>query len=64
MGGEARGERRSDGRGRRSVRRLRCMDRSVERQVNTSLAQAGPAKPNDLLRYPGVAWQAVIPLIR
>ena len=35
MGGEARGERRSDGRGRRAVRRLRCMDRSVERQVNS-----------------------------
>ena len=41
MGGEAQGERRSDGWGRRSVRRLGRLDRSVERQANTSLAQAG-----------------------
>ena len=35
MGGEARGERRSDGRGRRTVRRLRCMDRFIPFQVNS-----------------------------
>ena len=38
MGGEARGERRSDGRGRHAARRLTCLDRSVERHVNASLA--------------------------
>ena len=35
MGGVARGERRSDGRGRHAARRLTCLDRSVERQVNS-----------------------------
>ena len=35
MGGEARGERRSDGRGRRSVRRLRCMEWFIPLQVNS-----------------------------
>ncbi len=38
-------ERRSDDTSRRSVRRLRCMDRSVERYVNASSSAAGLAEP-------------------
>ena len=40
---EAQSQRRSDGRGRRSVRRLRCMDRFIPFQVNSS----PPAFPGD-----------------
>ena len=35
MGGEARGERRSDGRARRSVRRLGCLEWFIPFQVNS-----------------------------
>ena len=42
MSGEARGERRSDGRGRRAVRRLRCMNRLIPFQGSYS----HPASPD------------------
>ena len=60
MGGEARGERHSDRRGRRSVRRLSCVDRSVERHVNTSLPLVGRMSGAcELLRCPQVVLRPV-----
>ena len=50
----ARDRRRSDGRSRRSIRRLRCTDRSVERYVNASSSAVGISGTYDLLRCPHV----------
>ena len=46
------GPRRGDGTSRRSVRRLRCVDRSVEGQVNASLARSGLAEPTTSYSVP------------
>ena len=54
MGGEARGERRNDGRGRRAIRRLRFMDRFIPFQGNYS----HPASPD------GAPGNAAAPLHR
>ena len=45
MDGGPQRERRSDDTSRRSVRRLRCLDRSVERYVNACLARSELAEP-------------------
>ena len=63
MDGGPQRERRSDGTSRRSVRRLRCMDRSVERYVNASSSAVGISGTYGLLRCPRVEWQPVIPSI-
>ena len=54
MGGEARGERRSDGRGRRCVRSFRFMDRFIPFQVNSF----HPASPD------GAPGKIAVPLHR
>ena len=56
-------ELRSDDTSRRSVRRLRCMDRSVERYVNASSSAVGISGTYGLLRCPHVEWQPVIPFV-
>ena len=63
MDGGPQRERRSDDTSRRSVRRLRCMDRSVERYVNASSSAVGISGTYDLLRCTHVDWRPVIPLI-
>ena len=63
MDGGPQRERRSDGTNRRSVRSLRCMDRSVERYVNASSSAVGISGTYGLLRCPHVEWQPVIPPI-
>ena len=59
MDGGPQRERRSDGTSRRSVRRLRCLDRSVERYVNASSSAVGTSGTYDLLRCPHVDWRPV-----
>ena len=54
---------RSDDRGRRSVRRLRCMYWFVERHVNASLCTGRMSGAYDLLRCPQVELRPVILLI-
>ena len=63
MDGDPQRDRHSDGRGRRSARRPRRMDRSVWRYVNASLSAVGISGTYDLLRCPHVERRPVIPLV-
>ena len=63
MDGGPQRERRSGGTSRRSVHRLWCMDRSVERYVNASSRTVGISGTYGLLRCPHVEGQPGIPPI-